>query len=228
MNNTTQKQPALYSDAMDEALIEYVKQDISGFANRYYDTGKFLFSVSSFAILATLTIKTTFGSNYDIVLIAILFFLFCLRPSYNLTVGIDHKTIPTKTILQEYEDKKKWMDKHFRSWFISFGLGCFTLMIAFFIVMLTSEEKQIKPEVTLQNINSNLSGIKEEIRIGNRAYQPTCSSDDIAQIKVLLSDLYTLIDTHSNENRASFSKVNVHLDRHLDIMSNKISTACSD
>lgn len=231
MNATPQKKPALYSDAMEDALVEYVKQDIAGFANRYYDTGKFLFTVSSFAILATLTIKTTFGHDYNIILFALLFFLFCLIPSYNLTVGIDHETDPTKTILKEYEAKKEWMDKHLKRWFYSFLLGCLTLAFAFIFVVLTSKEEQVKPEAILQEISRDIEYIKEEIRTGNQSskvYQPTCNLDDIAQIKVLLSDLYVLVDSHRAESEASFSNVENHLDRHLDIMANKVSKACSD
>ncbi|MDC8111361.1 hypothetical protein PQQ36_21275 [Vibrio sp. CCUG 15886] len=225
------KKPALYSDAMDDALVEYVKQDIAGFANRYYDTGKFLFTVSSFAILATLTINTTFGHDYNIILFSLIFFLFCLRPSYNLTVGIDHKTDPTKTILQEYEAKKKWMDKHLKTWFYSFLLGCLALAFGFVLVVLTSKEDQVKPEAILQKISRDIEYIKEEIRTGNQSskvYQPTCNLDGIAQVKVLLSDLYVLVDSHSAESEASFSKVDTHLDRHLDIMANTISKTCSD
>ncbi|MGI3060671.1 hypothetical protein [Vibrio alginolyticus] len=231
MNANPQKKPALYSDAMDDALEEYVKQDIAGFANRYYDTGKFIFTVSSFAILTTLTIKTTFGSNYDIVLTALIFFLFCLFPSYKLTVGIDHETIPTKTILEEYQAKKVWMNKYLKMWFISFVLGCFTLAVAFVFVVLTSKEDQEKPEIILQKINRSLEGIQEEIRNENqrnKAFQSTCSFDDISQVKVLLSDLYDLTESHSAESKASFSKADIHLDRHLDIMANKISKVCSD
>ncbi|ELA3125013.1 hypothetical protein RFM71_002179 [Vibrio parahaemolyticus] len=231
MSANPQKQPALYSDAMDEALVEYVKQDIAGFAHRYYDTGKFLFSVSSFSILATLTIKTTFGSNYDIVLSALIFFIFCLFPSYKLTVGIDHTTIPTKTILKEYQDKKEWMNKHLERWFISFILGCLTLAFAFVFVMLNSKDDETKPETILNEINRNLVGIESELRRGNQrniTSQSTCSFDDIRQVKILLSDLDTLIDEQRAENKALFSEVDIHLDRHLDLMANKISKVCSD
>ncbi|HHG3544620.1 TPA: hypothetical protein ACPVZ6_001626 [Vibrio parahaemolyticus] len=231
MSANPQKQPALYSDAMDEALVEYVKQDIAGFAHRYYDTGKFLFSVSSFSILATLTIKTTFGSNYDIVLSALIFFIFCLFPSYKLTVGIDHTTIPTKTILKEYQDKKEWMNKHLERWFISFILGCLTLAFAFVFVMLNSKDDETKSETILNEINRNLVGIESELRRGNQrniTSQSTCSFDDIRQVKILLSDLDTLIDEQRAENKALFSEVDIHLDRHLDLMANKISKVCSD
>ncbi|HCE1775821.1 TPA: hypothetical protein NGS17_002409 [Vibrio parahaemolyticus] len=231
MSANPQKQPALYSDAMDEALVEYVKQDIAGFAHRYYDTGKFLFSVSSFSILATLTIKTTFGSNYDIVLSALIFFIFCLFPSYKLTVGIDHTTIPTKTILKEYQDKKEWMNKHLERWFISFILGCLTLAFAFVFVILNSKDDETKSETILNEINRNLVGIESELRRGNQrniTSQSTCSFDDIRQVKILLSDLDTLIDEQRAENKALFSEVDIHLDRHLDLMANKISKVCSD
>ncbi|EKA7371680.1 hypothetical protein OL330_000869 [Vibrio parahaemolyticus] len=231
MSANPQKQPALYSDAMDEALVEYVKQDIAGFAHRYYDTGKFLFSVSSFSILATLTIKTTFGSNYDIVLSALIFFIFCLFPSYKLTVGIDHTTIPTKTILKEYQDKKEWMNKHLERWFSSFILGCLTLAFAFVFVMLNSKDDETKSETILNEINRNLVGIESELRRGNQrniTSQSTCSFDDIRQVKILLSDLDTLIDEQHAENKALFSEVDIHLDRHLDLMANKISKVCSD
>ncbi|EJI1392917.1 hypothetical protein NDL37_002588 [Vibrio parahaemolyticus] len=231
MSANPQKQPALYSDAMDEALVEYVKQDIAGFAHRYYDTGKFLFSVSSFSILATLTIKTTFGSNYDIVLSALIFFIFCLFPSYKLTVGIDHTTIPTKTILKEYQDKKEWMNKHLERWFISFILGSLTLAFAFVFVMLNSKDDETKSETILNEINRNLVGIESELRRGNQrniTSQSTCSFDDIRQVKILLSDLDTLIDEQRAENKALFSEVDIHLDRHLDLMANKISKVCSD
>ncbi|OEE33671.1 hypothetical protein [Vibrio ordalii] len=231
MNTTPKKKPALYSDAMDDALVEYVKQDIAGFANRYYDTGKFLFTVSSFAILATLTIHTTFGNSYNIILFALIFFLFCLLPSYSLTVGIDYKTKTTNTILEEYQAKKRWMDKHLKRWFISFVLGCSILAFAFVFVVLTSGGGAAKPEAILQEINRNIEDIKEEIRTdiqSSKVYQPTCSLDDIAQVKVLLSDLYVLVDSHSAKSEALFSNVDSHLDRHLDIMANKISKACSD
>ncbi|TOQ17990.1 hypothetical protein, partial [Vibrio parahaemolyticus] len=76
-----------------------------------------------------------------------------------------------------------------------------------------------------------LVGIESELRRGNQrniTSQSTCSFDDIRQVKILLSDLDTLIDEQRAENKALFSEVDIHLDRHLDLMANKISKVCSD
>jgi hypothetical protein len=123
------------------------------------------------------------------------------------------------------------MNEHLKKWFISFLLGCLTLAIAFVFVVLTSKEEQSKQEAILQEINRNVEDIKEKIRTDNQSSktnQPAGSLDDIAQVKVLLSDLYVLVNSHSADSKTSFSNVDINLDRHLDIMANKISKICSD
>lgn len=224
----TEPKLKLYGSAIPEALEEYVKQDVSGFANRYYDVGKFLFTVSTFAILAVFTLRTTFGSPYNSVFISILFFFYCLYPSYKLTVGIDYEINPENTILREYELKKAWMKRYLRIWITSFVLGILVLLSSFGYSLLNDNNELTKVEVRLDKINETLGGILTELQKDRQVKEPNtklCSQyqDIILEIQKLSEQLAR----HDSKVEFRFNDSEVHEDRHLKLIANKVSHVCN-
>jgi hypothetical protein len=219
----------LYSAEITKGLDEYVVQDISGFANRYYDVGKFLFTVSTFAILAVFTLRTTFGKEYDLTFFSLLFFFFCLYPSYKLIVDIDYEIDPENTILKEYELKKKWMKKYLRLWGWSFAFGSITLVITFGYAMCNTKAEVNKVELELQVMNRSLEGILQAMK--HNSIQPIefilpCEIVENAKILSELSALSEIIAEHDTRTQKSFTNNEVHNDRHLEIIGNKMDRIC--
>ncbi len=218
----------MYGQAIPDALDEYVKQDVAGFANRYYDVGKFIFTVSTFAILAILTLRTTFGKEYDIVLISTIFFVFCLYPSYKLTVGMDNEIDPENTISKEYELKKKWMKGHLLQWVISFVLGTVVLIGSFIYSMNNEYEDNNKVEHGLEKINKTLRSILKEIKKSTvKPKEAIISRDEFEQLNTQLSELAKNLVEHDAKTQELFIKDEIHDDRHLKNIRNKIDKACS-
>lgn len=210
---------------MTNGLDEYVNQDISGFANRYYDVGKFLFAVSTFAILATFTLRTTFGKDYDLVFVSIIFFFYCLYPSYKLTVGIDYEINPENTILKEYELKKKWMKEYLHKWAISFAIGAVVLILSFGYAMHSAKEEGNKIEHKLQNINKTLESILREMKkekMQSTEVAVPCEADGNVQLSSQLFKLSEELSEHDARTQESFTSIEVHEDRHLQIIGSKI------
>jgi hypothetical protein len=224
----TEPEIKLYGKAIPEALQEYVNQDVSGFANRYYDVGKFLFTVSTFAILAVFTLRSTFGSDYNIVFSSNLFFFFCLYPSYKLTVGIDYEIDPENTILKEYKLKKEWMKGYLDLWIVGFAIGIVVLIGSFSYAMINAKEKHNSLEVKLEEINTTLVKVLQEFKIKNE--KPIAGNTICIQYEQLLTEISNLsqvVIKHDNQMLNLFVKEEDHKDRHLELITNKIAQSCS-
>ena len=216
----------LYGERLKNAVDEYVKQDVSGFANRYYDLGKFLFTVSTFAIISVFTIRTTFGSHFDLVLFSSLVFFVCLYPSYKLTVGIDYEIDPENTILNEYQLKKEWMKKHLHFWAWSFGLGVAILIFTFIYSINQDVVKDSTVEQELHQINETLKAIEHSLNKMPVEENKCVESERPVDNSWQLQQISESLENHRSELKLLMSEAALHDDRHLKLISNKIIESC--
>ena len=96
-----------YNKSMDEGLKEYVKQEIAASANQYYDIGKFLFSVTTFLIVAILTIRSTLGEQYNYILFSLIVFAYSFFITLRLTVFTNYENSIEKSVLDNYYSKRE-------------------------------------------------------------------------------------------------------------------------
>lgn len=218
-----------YNKSMDEGLKEYVKQEIAASANQYYDIGKFLFSVTTFLIVAILTIRSTLGEQYNYILFSLIVFAYSFFITLRLTVFTNYENSIEKSVLDNYYSKRKWMGSLLKHWGFSFvgGLIIFIVALAFSTYAKeNTNSKSTKIEDTLVHINDTLKLIYEVIStppdvIGLSEKGDFCK---LEQAKVI-ETLETIKQMHY-QLQDNFVENDKHLDRHLQIISKKISSSC--
>lgn len=231
------KEP-LYRDQLIAGLNEYVIQDLSALAGRPYDSGKFLFSISSLMLVATLSLVTAFKGSYLVCLIATIPLMFSFRYSFNLTIAVVKREKGTtrealekqsgyeieinNPIYQEYINKNNWWARSVKNWKICMGI--FVLLIISTVGYATfttnNENKEVDDKLIKQliSLNSSIDSLAKEVsKIKIEAKESNIDNSD-GSLNNLLKAISLQIEEGQESMQIEFDKNEDHLDRHLTII----------
>lgn len=222
----------LYSEQIDAGLDEYVKQDISSIATRDYDLGKFLFTVSTFAILVAFTIVSALGKEFFLILLSVFWFAKSVNTALELSTKTGYEIQINKQIFDDYQRKVSFIQDFRNRWYRDFKIG---IIVASVLFALSSgiriyfefvEDKKQNVSHVLMSISANiqtLSARLEELRDN-----PECHSHlDTTQI---LDEIFENRQaSHDNAKAAELhhKQTTLHMDRHLYLLANKIENYCN-
>lgn len=195
--------PKTFGQISEEGLAEYAKQTYSNLAQRDYDLGKFLFTVSTFSILISFTLITALGREYLFILLASIPYLLSIKTALNLVTqgagDINFKTV----LMDDYEHMKQYVNQQRKIWQKEFLAGSIIFIVLFTLVTLdkVSGSRVLKwlgfapPEhilvAPLNTINASLQDIKNAILTpdgANGLHVAPCIAD--------LSPLFDVISFH--------------------------------
>ncbi|MCC2618159.1 hypothetical protein LJ739_18025 [Aestuariibacter halophilus] len=235
------KEP-LYKDKLVEGLHEYVIQDLSALAGRPYDTGKFLFSISSFMLVATLSLVTAFKGHYLYCLIAIFPLVVSFQYSFKLTIAVvQRKRGDTReklekasgneieiqnSIYQEYLKKNNWLAFNIMRWKQCMLAFAFLIIVTVGGATYITNKEDINKDVTLTEqlsaINQSINTVAREIaQLSAKLKHPQAGHSD-ADLKKAFSEVSSQIESHHQSMQRAFDTNSDHLDRHLRIVKDEI------
>lgn len=237
------KEP-LYKDKLVEGLHEYVIQDLSALASRPYDTGKFLFSISSFMMVATLSLVTAFKGHYLYCLISILPLFVSYKYSFKLTLAVvqrnkgDTKEKLEKisgneieignSIYNEYLKKNNWLAQNINCWKICMAI--FTIFIVFTVGVATyntNYEDNKKDNVLIQQLtalNVSVNNVATEITNLRIEIKQAEESDSNEHLNDMLKKIPEQVERNHQSMKREFDINSEHLDRHLRIVKEEINS----
>lgn len=218
-----------YNEEIEEGLKEYVKQEIGAAANQYYDVGKFLFTVTTFLIVATLTIRSTLGENYNSILLSLTIFAYSLYITMRLTVFTNYENEIEGTILENYYSKRKWMQKRLHQWGWSFVAGITILLIGLGYSTWQAENSstpKTKIEDSMASIDRTL---KELLQSPQVTLSKNCDEKDNLSTRFdsTSESLNALLFEQKNLIEKNFQRNDEHLNRHLSIIVARLKSVCS-
>lgn len=226
----------LYRDKFIEGLHEYVKQDISSFAIRPYDTGKFLFSITSFMMVATLTLVTTFKGDYIYCLLSLIPLVICFKYSLDLTIAVakrkagdsdaDLKKITGyeinihNSIYREYLEKYNWLAIKVTNW--KKWMVLFSITLTCTIVYATNSFNQKPDNASLmeeiQKVGNNISGLTTQIKSLSKSIDNSNRAELSSEVEAKLEIIVKQLERHSHKVTTEFEENEKHLDRHLKLL----------
>lgn len=129
--NQSSKKPKMVGQVVEAGLEDYARQSLSALSQRDYDLGKFLFTVSTFAILISFTLITALGKEYSIVLISVFPFVMSIWVALNLVVEGAGEIKFSELIIDDYDRMKSYIRKQKNRWFFHFATGAVIFTILF-------------------------------------------------------------------------------------------------
>jgi hypothetical protein len=235
-------QEPIYSDKLVSGLEEYVIKDISSIADRPYDTGKFLFSISSFMLVVTLSLVTTFKGHYLFCLISILPLAVSFIYSFNLTLGVTvrypgdsddelrkktgYEIDIDDTMYGQYQEKYNWLAGNVKLWKNCMALFAVILSITITVATIITNNEIKNSDITrnLLKINDSITKVADNLSKVEQAIILNGDKSAIKPLQDVLQQLSIKIDSEHNELIQEFEKNEAHLDRHLDIVTNEIKS----
>jgi hypothetical protein len=231
------KEP-IYKDKLVDGLNEYVIQDLSALAGRPYDSGKFLFSISSFMLVATLTLVTGFKGLYLFCLIAILPLSVSFIYSFKLTLAVvqrdkgDTKEKLEKvtgneididnSIYKEYLKKNNWLAHNIKCWKVCMAFFAVLLVITVAVATyFTSDEEKNKDAMQFQqlsDINASINKVAIEIANLSLKIKEPEQNYSTKHLNELVIQLSTQVENNHKFIQKEFDLTREHLDSHLLIL----------
>lgn len=238
------KEP-LYGDKLVEGLHEYVIQDLSALANRPYDSGKFLFSISSFMMVATISLVTAFKGHYLYCLISIVPLAVSFKYSFKLTLAVvkrnkgdskenleklsGHEIEIGNSIYKEYLKKNNWLAENVKCWkncMVIFTIAIvFTVGVATYFTNNEVKEKDNELIQQLASINASVSNVAMEITNLSIEIKQAKEDGSNEHQNNILKKISDKVEINHQSIQREFEINSNHLDRHLRIIKEEINSS---
>lgn len=226
--------------AMDEGLREYVKQTLAALAQRDYDLGKFLFTVSTFAILASLAFVTALGKLYVLTLIACIPFGLSTATALKLVTQGGGEFDPEKEVITDYGEMKEHIEKIIKKWFCQFNIGVITFIVIFSTIAIDDVfnlglVKHLNKSNPNTEVLSKLTEIQNSIWILESSLEnkttKVVEDETCVDFRELVSKYHDSIsgkiDALSESERLNHLDMSNHLDRHQTQLGKTIRKYCN-
>lgn len=230
-NDKPESTGRLYKEQIDEGLDEYVKQDISSIATRDYDLGKFLFTVSTFAILVAFTIVSALGKEFFLIILSVFWFAKSVNTALELSTKTGYEIEIDKQIFDEYQRKVAFMQDFRNRWYGDFKMGIiiasvlFTLSSGMRIYFEFVKDKKQDVMQVLMSISTNIQTLS--VRVAELRGNPDCHSHlDTTQILEAIAENRQAIRDTAEAAELHHNQTTQHMDRHLGLLANKIEHYC--
>lgn len=221
----------LYSEQIDAGLDEYVKQDISSIATRDYDLGKFLFTVSTFAILVAFTIVSALGKEFFLILLSVFWFAKSVNTALELSTKTGYEIEINKQIFDDYQRKVSFIQDFRDRWYRDFKIG---IVVASALFALSSglriyfefvEDNKQNVTQVLMSISTNIQTLS--VRVAELRDNPDCHShlDTTQLLDEIVENRQAIHDT-AKAAELQHKETMLHMDRHLNLLANKIEYYC--